>query len=85
MGRVIDRPKIKEQFTQRYTEIVQMLEVEMTTCEDIFYKQIDLQQVNKNLYPDYNCPPVAAFIRWCNQLEARISTPVKDFQKLQHE
>ncbi|XP_067615922.1 dynein beta chain, ciliary [Eurosta solidaginis] len=85
VGSVIDRPIIKEQFTQRYTEIVQKLDVEMTTCEDILHKQLDMHRINKNVYPAYNCPPVAAFIRWCNQLEQRISISVENLKKLQHD
>jgi len=57
----------------------------MTICESIYDKQMELKKVGDNLYPNYNCPPVAAFIRWCHQLETRISAPVKHFKALQHE
>nr|NP_001262793.1 dynein heavy chain at 93AB, isoform C [Drosophila melanogaster]AGB96173.1 dynein heavy chain at 93AB, isoform C [Drosophila melanogaster] len=85
VGSVLDRPKIKEEFTQRYAEIVRMLDDEMTICESIYDKQMELKKVGDNLYPNYNCPPVAAFIRWCHQLETRITAPVKNFKALQHE
>ncbi|EDW38589.1 GL12690 [Drosophila persimilis] len=85
VGSVLDRPKIKEEFTQRYAEIVRMLDDEMTVCEAIYDKQMELSREGDNLYPNYNCPPVAAFIRWCHQLETRITAPVKHFKALQHE
>lgn len=85
VGSVLDRPKIKEEFTQRYAEIVRMLDEEMTVCENIYDKQMELIRAGDTLYPDYNCPSVAAFIRWCHQLETRITAPVKNFKALQHE
>lgn len=85
VGSVLDRPKIKEEFTQRYAEIVRMLDDEMTVCESIYDRQMELKKVGDNLYPNYNCPPVAAFIRWCYQLEKRITAPVQHFKALQHE
>lgn len=83
-GSVIDRPKIKEEFTQKYTEIVRMLEEEMTMCEGIYETQIELKNDKIFLYPEYNCPPAAAFIRWCSQLESRITNPIKSFESLHH-
>ncbi|XP_061390860.1 dynein beta chain, ciliary isoform X1 [Musca vetustissima] len=85
VGSVLERPKIKEQFTQKYTEIVRMLDEELTVCEDIYDKQMFMRYDNLTLYPEYNCPPAAAFIRWCGQLERRITIPMKQFQALQHE
>lgn len=85
VGSVLERPKIKEQFTQKYAEIVRMLDEELTVCENIYEKQMFMRSDNVTLYPEYNCPPAAAFIRWCSQLERRISLPVKQFQSLQHE
>ena len=85
MGSVLERPKIKEQFTQKYAEIVRMLDEELSVCENIYERQMFMRSDNLTLYPEYNCPPAAAFIRWCSQLERRITLPVQQFQALQHE
>ncbi|KAM7360514.1 dynein heavy chain at 93AB isoform 2-T2 [Cochliomyia hominivorax] len=85
VGSVLERPKIKEQFTQKYAEIVRMLEEELSVCENIYERQMFMRTDNLTLYPEYNCPPAAAFIRWCSQLERRITVPVKQFQALQHD
>ncbi|TMW50187.1 hypothetical protein DOY81_004746 [Sarcophaga bullata] len=85
VGSVLERPKIKEQFTQKYAEIVRMLDEELSVCENIYERQMFMRSDNLTLYPEYNCPPAAAFIRWCSQLERRITLPVKQFQALQHE
>ncbi|XP_055848919.1 dynein beta chain, ciliary isoform X2 [Episyrphus balteatus] len=84
VGSVLDRPKIKEEFTQRYAQIVRMLDEELTICEGIFSNQMVLKEQNIFLYPDYNFPPTSAFIRWCGQLANRITPPVNSFQALQH-
>ncbi|KAI8120795.1 ciliary, Dynein beta chain [Lucilia cuprina] len=85
VGSVLERPKIKEQFTQKYAEIVRMLDEELYVCETIYERQMFMRTDNLTLYPEYNCPPAAAFIRWCSQLERRITVPVKQFQALQHD
>lgn len=85
VGSVLERPKIKEQFTKKYDEIVRLLDEELTMCEEIYEQQMFMRSDNKCLYPEYNCPPAAAFIRWCSQLERRITVPIQHFQALQHE
>uniref|UniRef100_A0A1A9WGW3 Uncharacterized protein n=1 Tax=Glossina brevipalpis TaxID=37001 RepID=A0A1A9WGW3_9MUSC len=85
VGSVLERPKIKEQFTKKYDEIVRLLDEELTVCEEIYEQQMFMRSDNKCLYPEYNCPPAAAFIRWCSQLERRITVPIQHFQALQHD
>ncbi|KAL9897380.1 dynein heavy chain at 93AB [Glossina fuscipes fuscipes] len=85
VGSVLERPKIKEQFTKKYDEIVRLLDEELTMCEEIYEQQMFMRSDNKCLYPEYNCPPAAAFIRWCSQLERRITVPIQHFQALQHD
>lgn len=84
VGSVLDRPKIKEEFTNKYSEIIKMLDVEITMCEDIYLMQMDVHQREGHIFVDRSCPPVTASLRWVHQLGGRVSAPVKNFQALQH-
>ncbi|XP_037924668.1 dynein beta chain, ciliary isoform X3 [Hermetia illucens] len=84
VGSVLDRPKIKEEFTNKYSEILRMLDEEMTMCENIYETQMQYRKENKFLFVDRSCPPETACMRWCSQLGSRISAPIKSFQALQH-
>lgn len=84
MGSVLDRPKIKEEFTNKYSEILKMLDIEITMCEEIYLSQMDNYRRDGHIFVDRSCPPITATIRWIHQLGGRISTPVNNFQALQH-
>lgn len=40
VGTVLERPKIKEEFTHKYTQILFMLDEELAVCEGIYEKQM---------------------------------------------
>lgn len=84
VGSVLDRPKIKEEFTNKYTEILKMLDEEMTMCEDIYKMQMNHKRMNGYLFVDRSCPPVTGSLRWVMQLTGRITPPINSFQALQH-
>ena len=84
VGSVLDRPKIKEEFTNKYTEILKMLDTEMSMCEEIFRMQIHHKRQHGYLFVDRSCPPVTGSLRWVLQLTGRITPPIKSFRALQH-
>lgn len=84
VGSVLDRPKIKEEFTNKYSEVLDMLDEEITGCEKIYEHQISYKREHGYLFTDRNMPAVTASLRWIRQLSARVSAPVKQFQVLQH-
>lgn len=84
VGSVLDRPKIKEEFTNKYSDILKMLDEEITMCEDIYQMQMDCVKKKGQLFVDRSVPPVTASLRWTHQLGGRISLPMKNFQALQH-
>lgn len=84
VGSVLDRPKIKEEFTNKYTDILQMLDEEISTCEQIYERQMVFKRANGYLFADRSFPPVTATLRWIQQLGDRITAPIKHFQALQH-
>lgn len=84
VGTVLERPKIKEEFTYKYQQILNMLEDEITTCEQIYRKQIKFYRSNGHLKVELRSPPVSSGIRWVHQLSCRITTPIKQFHSLQH-
>lgn len=84
VGSVLDRPKIKQEFTNKYSEILMMLDEEITTCEGIYTHQMDYQARNGYLFVDRSFPSTTSVLRWVRQLGARISAPIKNFQSLRH-
>lgn len=85
VGSVLDRPKIKEEFTNKYGEVLQMLEREMECCEAIYAAQMKCRRENgENTFANRSMPTVSAALRWCKQLATRITAPIKSFKTLQH-
>lgn len=75
-GSVLDRPVISKQFTDRYTRILDLLNVELTVVEVLFNRGtrgalIDL-------------PPLAASLTFTSMLRQRIDLPVQSFKAIQH-
>lgn len=84
VGSVLDRPKIKQEFTNKYSEVVVMLEEEITTCENIYTFQMQYHMVNGYLFVDRSFPTITGGLRWIQQLGARISAPIGHFRSLKH-
>lgn len=83
-GSVLDRPKIRDEFTNKYADILVMLDEEITACEDVYDTQMIFRREVGRFVADSKFPPVTAALRWVRQLGARVSAPMKNFQALQH-
>ncbi|KAF5277248.1 hypothetical protein FQR65_LT00356 [Abscondita terminalis] len=81
VGSVLDRPLIKEEFTNKYVKILQMLEEEMHTAQVINFS-------NHTTYGHFDLdkymPPIAGSLRWTHNLRERILAPIQNFKALQH-
>lgn len=84
IGSVLDRPKIKEEFINKYSEVLSMLDEEITCCEKIYEHQMAYKNERGYLFTDRSFPAMTGGLRWIRQLSSRISAPVKQFQSLQH-
>uniref|UniRef100_A0A182IVR3 Dynein beta chain, ciliary n=4 Tax=Anopheles atroparvus TaxID=41427 RepID=A0A182IVR3_ANOAO len=84
VGTVLDRPKIKEEFTNKYRQILLMIDEELSTCENIYAQQMEHYRKEGYIFVDRSAPPVTAALRWVLQLTNRITSPIKQFQTLQH-
>lgn len=84
VGSVLDRPKIKEEFTNKYCDILKLLEDEITMCEGIYQKQMNTLDEMGYVITTRNIVPVTSAFQWGNQLKSRVSAPFKSFLSLQH-
>lgn len=75
-GTVLDRPVISEQFTNRYTKILELLNVELTVVEVLFSRGSRGALIN--------LPPLAASLTFTGMLKQRIDLPVQYFKAIQH-
>lgn len=53
-------------------------------CEGIYDKQITSYRTKGYINVELRAPPVSSALRWVFQLSSRITTPIKNFQALQH-
>lgn len=84
LGSVLDRPKIKQAFTDNYMDLLKMLDDELRCCEKIFHFQMKHFNETGQLFVDQRFPNIISTLKWTKQLSIRISTPVKNFKALQH-
>lgn len=84
LGSVLDRPKIKLEFTDNYIDLLRMLDEELRCCEKIFAFQMKHFDENGHLFVDRRFPNIISTLKWIKQLSIRISTPVNHFKVLQH-
>lgn len=84
LGSVLDRPKIKQAFTDNYTDLLRMLDDELRCCEKIFAFQMKHVEEKGHLFVDRRFPNMISTLKWTKQLSIRISTPVNHFKALQH-
>lgn len=75
-GSVLDRPVIREQFTDRYSRILELLNVELTVVEVLFNRGTRGALIN--------LPPLAAALTFTSMLRQRIDLPVQSFRAIQH-
>ncbi|KAG8321110.1 hypothetical protein J6590_052486 [Homalodisca vitripennis] len=84
VGSVLERPLIKEEFTTKYQMIVNMLEFEMSTSEELFNEHMEEFMTTGRMPVAKNMPPVAGALQWTAQLRQRITLPVHSFKSLDH-
>lgn len=84
VGTVLDRPKIKQAFTDKYSNVLKMLDEEMTCCETVYANQMNHFNQHGYLFTDRRFPNVISSLKWKNQLSSRISAPFNSFKALQH-
>lgn len=76
VGTVLDRPMISKQFANRYTRILDLLNVELTVVEVLFNRGTRGALIN--------LPPLAAALTFITMLRQRIDLPVQSFKAIQH-
>ncbi|KOC63714.1 Dynein beta chain, ciliary [Habropoda laboriosa] len=75
-GTVLDRPVISKQFRDRYSKILELLNVELTVVEVLFNRGTRGALIN--------LPPLAAALTFTCMLRQRVDLPVQSFKAVQH-
>lgn len=68
LGSVLDRPKIRIEFTENYINLLKMLDEELRCCEKIFAFQIQHVQEKGHLFADRRFPNIISTLKWIKQL-----------------
>ncbi|KYN05431.1 Dynein beta chain, ciliary [Cyphomyrmex costatus] len=75
-GSVLERPVIRKQFTNRYTRILELLNMELSVVEVLFNRGSRGALIN--------LPPLAAAVTFTSMLRQRIDLPVQSFKAMPH-
>ena len=68
------RPRIEEQMTNKYTDVLQRYGQEVSEMEQLYLKGKDTPPISKNM------PPKAGAIAWSRSIMGRIKTPIYKFK-----
>lgn len=75
-GNFLERPIIAEQFTDRYSRILQLLNLELTVVETMF------QQNSPDAMNHF--PPLIADLQFTHMLKQRIDQPISTYKNTKH-
>ncbi|CAG9135931.1 unnamed protein product [Plutella xylostella] len=84
VGSVLERPLIKNEFTAKYVEIINMLDQEIAICEELFREQSHRLEKYGHMEVDAYLNPVAGGLLFMTTLAARITKPIVSFRNLPH-
>ncbi|KAI4493969.1 hypothetical protein M0802_009345 [Mischocyttarus mexicanus] len=73
-GSVLDRPMIRKQFNDRYSRILELLNIELTVVEALFNRG------TKGALADL--PPLTASLTFTSMLRKRIERPIQNFKTM---
>ncbi|KAK2575931.1 hypothetical protein KPH14_007294 [Odynerus spinipes] len=73
-GSVLDRPVIRKQFSDRYSRILELLNIELTVVEALFNRG------TKGALTDL--PPLTAALTFTSMLKQRIELPIQNFKAM---
>ncbi|XP_041102237.1 dynein heavy chain 11, axonemal-like [Polyodon spathula] len=81
-GCFLERPVVKEIFSPNYGVLVQMFNLELDRCKQLYDTHIQMEKgvkvVNKNM------PATSGCLQWAKELKERIQTPWSNFKFIHH-
>lgn len=82
LGNLLERKTIATDFDPKYYILGEMLEAEMDAAKLIFDEQDTRRKENKQLNLHRNMPDVSGALRWCKELQDRVSKPMETYKRL---
>ncbi|MGH0148390.1 UNVERIFIED_CONTAM: hypothetical protein FKN15_039512 [Acipenser sinensis] len=81
-GCFLERPVVKEIFSPNYRVLLQMFNLELDRCKQLYDTHVQMEKgvkvVNKNM------PATSGSLQWAKELKERIQTPWSNFKFIHH-
>jgi len=84
LGVLLDRPILKHDFNEHYTEIVQMMDDELNNAKQLYDEHMRSISETGSMPMHKNMSPVAGRLQWVQELRQRISLPMASFSRIEH-
>ena len=84
-GPMLDRPVIKDDFEDKYPQLLVMYSDDLDNAKEIYDKQMASIEASEGKPPlNKNMPEVAGALKWSKQLRKRIEHPMSCFKHFEH-
>ena len=84
-GPMLDRPVIKEDFEDKYPQLLVMYNSDLDDAKHIFDDHMAATEASGGHPPlNKNMPEIAGSMKWSQQLKARIAHPMACFKHFEH-
>jgi len=84
LGVLLDRPLLKQDFNEHYTEIVEMMDEELNDAKQLYDQHMRSISETGSMTMHKNMSPVAGRLQWVQELRQRISLPLASFSRIEH-
>jgi len=84
LGGLLDRPLIRHDFNDHYTEIIQMMDDELNAVKQLYDEHMNSISETGVMPLHKNMPPVAGRLQWVQEMRQRISLPMASFRRIEH-
>lgn len=84
LGALLDRPLVRNDFNDRYSEIIQMMDEVLNAAKLLYDQQVRSISETGTMLMHKNMPQFAGRLQWARELRERISIPMASFRRIEH-
>jgi len=84
LGVLLERPQLKQDFNDHYTDIVEMMDSELSDAKRLYDESMRSVHDTGSMPMHKNMSPVAGRLQWVHELRQRISLPMASFSRIEH-
>jgi len=81
---LLERPLLRHDFNDHYTEIVEMMDGELNDAKQLYEEHMRHVSETGSMPVHKNMSPIAGRLQWAQELRQRISLPMASFSRIEH-